>query len=80
MAPHIQICRGCEHRLTRESNAIRRHASEMYSVLASVQTGLTEEQVQQFRINLIVSFNDAQSAWDAYRAHLEEHGILLKKH
>ena len=52
----------------------------MYSVLASVQTGLTEEQVQQFRINLIVSFNDAQSAWDAYRAHLEEHGILLKKH
>lgn len=72
----ISICPGCEQRLTTASNAMRRHAEEMNTAISSVQTGLTEEQVDEYKIRLIASFNDAQTAWDAYRAHLREHGIL----
>jgi len=40
---------------------------------------LTEEQWQQFRSDLDATFGDAQSAWDAYRDHLMEHGWLPSK-
>jgi hypothetical protein len=55
---------------------MRRHAEEMRIAISSVQTSLTEDQVDASKIKLIASFHDAQSAWDAYRAHLREHGIL----
>jgi len=32
--------------------------------------------MQYFRIQLVLSFNDVQTAWDAYREHLIEHGFL----
>ena len=34
------------------------------------------EQWQEFSSNLVATFNDAQSAWDAYRKHLIEQGFL----
>jgi hypothetical protein len=36
----------------------------------------TEEQKQNFAIELVLTFNDAESAWHAYREHLSEHGFL----
>jgi hypothetical protein len=41
--------------------------------------GLTEEAKEDFRARLVASFNDAQSAWDTYRGHLIEHGILAEQ-
>jgi len=38
--------------------------------------GGSEEQRQAFKARLLASFNDGQSAWDAYREHLIEHGLL----
>jgi hypothetical protein len=35
-----------------------------------------EEERQEFTTMLVATFNDAQSAWDAYREHLAEHGLL----
>ena len=72
----IRICQGCEQYLSSASDAMRRHAEAMHTAISSVQNGLTEEQVDKHKIELIASFNIAQSAWDAYRAHLKEHGIL----
>ena len=74
--PRIRICPVCEQSLTTASNAMRRHANDMHAAVSSLQTDLTEEQVDEYKIRLIASFNDAQTAWDAYRAHLREHGIL----
>ena len=36
----------------------------------------TEEQRQEFAANLVATFNHAQGAWDVYRQHLVEHGIV----
>jgi len=36
----------------------------------------TEEQRRDFTTRLVASFNDVQSAWDAYTEHLIEHGLL----
>jgi hypothetical protein len=73
---YVRICPDCERLLTTASDAMRRHAEDMHVAISSVQTGLTEDQVDEYKIKLIASFNDAQSAWGAYRAHLREHGIL----
>jgi len=75
MSP-IRICHECEQFLTTAANAMRGHAEAMRAAISFVQTGKTEEQVDEYKIRLIESFNDAQSAWDAYRSHLREHGIL----
>jgi hypothetical protein len=40
---------------------------------------MTEEQRQQFKCDLAATFGDAQSAWDAYRDHLIDHGLLPSK-
>jgi hypothetical protein len=40
----------------------------------------TEEERQDFGTRLVASFNDAQSAWDAYRVHLMGHGYLHSPH
>jgi hypothetical protein len=36
----------------------------------------TEEERQESRIQLVLTFNDAESAQHAYREHLIEHGFL----
>jgi len=55
---------------------MRRHASLMNTAIQLARSGPTEEQREVFANQLVSSFNDAQSAWDAYRAHLVEHGLL----
>ena len=74
--PPIRICDECEQLLTTASNAMSRHTKAMQAALSGAQTDLSEEQVDKYKLDLIRSFNNAQSAWDAYRAHLREHGIL----
>jgi hypothetical protein len=72
-----RLCSACDQQLTIASNAMRRHASQMSKALHLVQSASAAEvQRQDFRINLVVSFNEAQSAWDAYREHLIDHGFL----
>ena len=53
-----------------------RHAEEMPTAISLVHTDLPEAQVDKYKTKLIESFYDAQSAWDAYREHLKEHGIM----
>jgi hypothetical protein len=55
---------------------MRRHATLMHQAIRLAQTGPTEEQRQEFKINLLATFNEAQSAWNTYREHLIEHGVL----
>ncbi len=55
---------------------MRRHASLMDRAIYMATGGSTEEQRQDVGANLVATFNEAQSAWDAYREHLREHGIL----
>ena len=74
----IRICPGCERRLAEASQAMRRHATDMNRAtqLLVRNGGGGEEQRQDFKARLVASFNDAQSAWEAYREHLIEHGLL----
>ena len=73
----IRVCLECDKLLTEASDSIRRHAGDMTVGMFLIHRGdLTEEARQDFKTRLVGSFKDAQSAWDAYRAHLMEHGIL----
>ena len=75
----VKLCSGCELRLLEATMAIRHHESEMNSVMELARKGgLDEESKQCYKASLTSSFNDAQSAWDAYRDHLIGHGILPK--
>ncbi len=75
MLPTV-ICYGCDKRLAEASTALRRHASLMHTSIQLAKTGLTDEQRKDFKDRLVTSFNEAQSAWDAYREHLVKHGLL----
>jgi hypothetical protein len=48
----------------------------MARAIALSQAEQTEEQRREFTANLVGTFNDAQAAWDVYRQHLVEHGII----
>jgi hypothetical protein len=74
--PTIRLCPSCEQLLAAASDAMRRHAEEMKTAISLVHAGLTEPQVDEYKTKLIESFYDAQSAWEAYREHLKEHGIM----
>jgi len=75
--PHTIVCLGCEGALDEASNALRRHASLMNKTFDRVRRGkVPEEQISDLRGRLVESFNEAQSAWDTYRKHLAEHGLL----
>jgi hypothetical protein len=74
--PTIRQCPNCEQLLARATDAMSRHAEEMHTAISLVRTGFTESQVDEYKTKLIESFYIAQSAWDAYRAHLKEHGIM----
>ena len=78
VAPNV--CLACDTRLNEAANAMRHHWSEMNAAIYEVQSGrLTEEEWQELKPSLWASFNEAQSAWDAYREHLIEHGILPER-
>lgn len=70
------MCHSCEKRLTDASNAMRHHANVMHAAIQWARSGGPEEQRKDYNDRLVASLNDAQSAWDAYRQHLIEHGLL----
>jgi len=56
---------------------MRHHLSQMSSALELARSDrLADEQRRLFTLELIESLRRAQSAWDAYLAHLTEHGLL----
>ena len=71
-----RICHNCEQRLLNASDAMRRHASLMSKAMRWSRTEHTDELRREFEANLVTTFNDAQAAWDAYREHVVEHGLL----
>ena len=51
-----------------------------YEILALLGSGgMGEEQRRDWTIRLESTLSDAQSAWDDYRKHLSEHGIVLSQ-
>ena len=72
-----RLCSQCKHLLTETAHAMRRHAKVMETALKLRDTGEpTEEQRRDFPARLVATFEEAQSAWNAYREHLFEHGFL----
>jgi len=72
-----RFCLVCDERLAEVSKAMRRHESIMaQGALWLRMDEVTEERRQDFRARIIASFTEAQMAWDAYRDHLKEHGLL----
>ena len=79
--PVTIICPQCEIRLGQASDAMRHHAALMHTAIELVKSREpTEEEQQNFGTRLVASFWDAQSAWDAYRDHMKEHGYLSSPH
>jgi hypothetical protein len=72
----IRICPECEHHMTAVANAMRRHACQMFEAIELVKRGLSEDERQEAAVSVRQSFNEAQSAWDAYREHLIDHGLI----
>jgi len=72
----IRICPGCEQRLTHATNTLRRHSSQLAAAIKLANAGMTEEERKEAAARLVESFSQSQLAWDAYREHLVEHGIL----
>jgi len=76
------VCRGCSRRLDEAANAMRAHANVMRQALDLSRDGSMVEELRQDlttrlkSTRLKSSFNDAQSAWDAYRQHMIEDGYL----
>ncbi len=77
---NTRICPRCDQLLDDAANAMRHHSADMALAINLAQSGNpTDQQRQEFTTRLVESFNDAQSAWDAYREHLVEHGLLSAK-
>lgn len=74
----VRLCARCETLLTEASDAIRRHANATHTALEVARTG--DPEMEKYREGLTAmyrqSFHQAQSAWDAYREHLIEHGFI----
>lgn len=74
---HIIACDECDKRLTAAVTAMRRHANMLHLAIELAKAdSLTEEQRRDFKEGFFATLNDAQIAWDAYRSHLAEHGLL----
>jgi len=72
-----RVCQGCEERLLDAFDAMRRHLNEMRTALDLARSdNLTDEQRYLFTADLLETFDQAQSAWDAYREHLAGHRLL----
>jgi len=72
-----RACHGCEERLTTVSNVMRRHLTQMRTALDLARNDqLSDEQRRLFTDGLVETLHQAQSAWDAYLEHLDEHGLL----
>jgi hypothetical protein len=73
----IRICAECGERLTKALAAIRVHQTDIVRGLKFNEEGyLTDEKREELAPTAVESFNAAQTAWDAYRRHLDAHGLL----
>jgi hypothetical protein len=73
----VVVCGECKRKLDLASLAMRHHAGVMNRALERAHSGsLTEEDFKNFQSELWASLHDAETAWDTYREHLREHGIL----
>lgn len=72
----IRSCDNCDHLMDHVASAMRHHGSQMARARQLAKTDLNEEQRQEATTNLVASFDEAQRAWNAYRDHLREHGLL----
>ena len=73
----IIACNDCDQKLTAAATAVRRHANMLHLAIELAKAdSLTEEQRNDFKEDFFATLNDAQLAWDAYRSHLAEHGLL----
>jgi hypothetical protein len=62
--------------MTDAANAMRRHATQMLEAIQLAQTDLSEEERLETGAKLAASFSEAEGAWNVYREHLIQHGIL----
>jgi hypothetical protein len=62
--------------MTNVANAMRRRGTQMTAAIQLAKTDLSEENRQETAAKLAASFNEAQAAWDAYRGHLIQHGLI----
>ncbi len=75
----LRICKHCEELLMVVQDTMRHHAAYMTKAITlarNLNAQQAEEYRHEFTAELVASFNEAQSAWDAYCEHLIEHGLL----
>ena len=70
------ICLECTQLLNAGVDAVRRHSAVASQAVDVARSNPTDEKRRENRAVFAASFQEAQSAWDAYRKHLIEHGIL----
>ena len=77
MEARPRLCNQCEQLLIAAANARRRHSAQVTETLELRKTEIeTEEVLRERRARLLASLDEAQAAWDCYRGHLVQHGIL----
>lgn len=74
---NMRICAQCGEILKDATTAIRIHERVINESIAGNVGGiLTEEGRLALASDAVTTFNNAQAVWDAYRQHLDEHGLL----
>jgi hypothetical protein len=74
-----RLCNKYQQVLSEAITAMTRHRAVIERAIRLQQEGnLTEEQRQEYRAKLAATFNEGQSAVDARRNHLIEHGVPLE--
>ena len=72
-----KICAECQALLEGVVVALRQHETQMTTGISLSMKGyLTEELRKEFAPVLVESFNVVQVAWDVYREHLIQHGLI----
>jgi hypothetical protein len=72
----MQVCNACEQRLSAAAHAMRRHATQVLQAIEIGRKNPADDVRQQQRALIYASFKETQAAWNAYRDHLVEHGLL----
>ena len=73
-----KICTQCGRWLSDAVEAMRDHETDMLLCLRlNREDQLTEDLREKLKPGLVSSFSRAQAAWDGYRRHLDEHGLLV---
>jgi hypothetical protein len=74
---YSRICARCDELLEKAITFVRQHETQAYTGASMKVNGPLNEQLRgKFDPRSVESFSVAQAAWDAYREHLIEHGVL----